>query len=74
MNITEVLVILLVALLVIKPERLPDTALKLGRFIKWAHQTIAKIKQDIAGPLDQLQEQEKKFFRAHQQISDDAKK
>lgn len=74
MHITEILVILLVALLVIKPEQLPDAAFKLGRFIKWAHQIIAKIKQDIAAPFDTLQAQDKKYFKAHQQASDDTPK
>jgi sec-independent protein translocase protein TatB len=44
---SEILVILIVALLVIKPERLPEVALKLGRLVKWMRQSIAKIKTAI---------------------------
>ncbi|MHB1948910.1 MAG: Sec-independent protein translocase subunit TatA/TatB [Gammaproteobacteria bacterium] len=44
---SEILVILIVALLVIKPERLPEVALKLGRLIKWMRQSITKIKSSI---------------------------
>jgi len=46
-SFSEILVILLVALLVIKPEQLPDAAKTLGRWIKWARQAAAKIKHEI---------------------------
>lgn len=52
MHISEILVILLVALLVIKPERLPEVAFKLGSFLKWAKQKTAKIKAEIEAPLN----------------------
>lgn len=41
---SELLLILLVALLVIKPERLPEVAFKVGRYISWMKQIIQKIK------------------------------
>jgi Sec-independent protein translocase protein TatA len=47
----EIFVILLVALLVIKPEHLPDIALKLGRFIKWVKQLFSIFKQELEEPL-----------------------
>lgn len=49
MNIhfSELLVILVVALLVIKPERLPDVAHTIGRWLKWGRQFLAKIKNEI---------------------------
>ncbi len=53
-SLSEILVILLVALLVIKPERLPDAALTLGRWIKWFRMTAAKMKREIEEPLEQL--------------------
>lgn len=53
-SFSEILLILLVALLVIKPEHLPDAAISLGRWLKWARQTITKIKQDIEEPLEKL--------------------
>lgn len=49
MNIhfSELLVILIVALLVIKPERLPEVAYSLGRWAKRLRHLINKIKNDI---------------------------
>jgi sec-independent protein translocase protein TatB len=46
-NISEILLVLLVALLVIKPEQLPDAAKRAGRWIKLVRQSIAKIKNEI---------------------------
>lgn len=46
-NFSEILVILVVALLVIKPDRLPDAAFKLGRWVKWFRQMVAKIKNEL---------------------------
>jgi len=54
MSFSEILVILFVALLVIKPERLPETAFTVGRWVKWFRKTAAKIKQEIEAPLEQL--------------------
>ncbi|EKD74378.1 MAG: hypothetical protein ACD_44C00475G0005 [uncultured bacterium] len=53
-SLSEILLILLVALLVIKPEKLPDAAFTLGRWLKWFRQTIIKIKQEVEEPLKQL--------------------
>jgi len=49
-SISELLVILLVALLVIKPEKLPSAAYTLGRWFKWGQQAIAQFKQEIEKP------------------------
>lgn len=46
-SFSEIFLILIVALLVIKPERLPDVALKLGHLVKWCRQSIGKIKTEI---------------------------
>ena len=46
MNISEIIIILLVSLLVIKPDQLPNVALHLGHGIKWIKNMIAKIKQN----------------------------
>lgn len=51
-SLSEILVILIVALLVIKPERLPEAARTLGRWIKWVRQTSQKIKHEMEKPLD----------------------
>ena len=49
MNIpfSEIFVILLVAVLVIKPERMPEVALSLGRWVKWIRKSIANIKTQL---------------------------
>lgn len=46
-NFSEILLILLVALLVIKPEQLPDAAKKLGGWLKLIRQSVLKIKKEI---------------------------
>lgn len=53
MNIIEILVIVLVALLVIKPERLPETARTLGRWVKWLRNTTAKIRDEFSNDKQQ---------------------
>ncbi len=50
-SISEILVILIVALLVIKPENLPTAAFTAGRWLKWFRQTAVKIKQEMEAPL-----------------------
>jgi Tat protein translocase TatB subunit len=49
-SFSEILVILLVALLVIKPEHLPDAAQTLGRWMKWLRTATHKIKQEMEEP------------------------
>ncbi len=51
MSFSEILVILLVALIVIKPEHLPEAAFTLGRWFKWLRQTIAALKRELEVPL-----------------------
>lgn len=56
MNISfsEIIVILLVALLVIKPEHLPATVKKLSQFIKWFRVVTTKIKREMEEPFQQM--------------------
>lgn len=51
MHLTEIILILLVALLVIKPEHLPGLAFKIGSFVKWIKNAVNKIKTEIETPL-----------------------
>lgn len=51
-SISELLVILLVALLVIKPAHLPDAAKTLARSIRWFKSTSEKVKQEINDTLN----------------------
>lgn len=49
-HISEILLILLVALLVIKPERLPEVAYALGRWFRWLQSMSAKMKNIFESP------------------------
>lgn len=51
-SISEIIVILLIALLVIKPEQLPDVAITLGRFAKSLRKLFAKVKDEMNGFID----------------------
>jgi sec-independent protein translocase protein TatB len=56
-SLSEIIVILLVALLVIKPEQLPDVALKLGKWTKSMRKTYHKVRQEIDGTVNQLSQE-----------------
>lgn len=51
-SISELVVILLVALLVIKPAHLPGAAKTLARGIRWFKSTSDKVKQEITDTLN----------------------
>jgi Sec-independent protein translocase protein TatA len=51
-SISEILVILLIALLVIRPEQLPNVALTLGRLTKTFRRLFAKVKDEMNGLID----------------------
>jgi len=46
-NFSEIAVVLLVALLVIKPEKLPAVAFTLGRWLKWIRSATHRFKQEM---------------------------
>ncbi len=54
-SISEVVVILLIALLVIKPEQLPDVAFTLGRFAQTLRRMFAKVKDEMNGFIDTVE-------------------
>lgn len=54
-SISEVLVILLIALLVIKPEQLPDVAFTMGRFAKSLRRMFGKVKEEMHGLVDAVE-------------------
>ncbi len=60
-SFSEILVILLVALLVIKPEKLPDAIRTFSRCVKWMRQSALKVKQEIDKPLDLFSRYENKL-------------
>lgn len=51
-SISELILVLLIALLVIKPEQLPDAARSIARFIKSIRHMSAKLKNEMNGFID----------------------
>lgn len=47
MNLAELLLILLVALMVIKPERLPEVAKNIGIGLKWFRRVSANLRNEL---------------------------
>lgn len=54
-SISEIIVILLIALLVIKPEQLPDVAFTLGRFVSSIRNMFSKVKEDMNGIMTSIE-------------------
>lgn len=54
MSISEILVVLLIALLVIKPEQLPEVAFTLGRFAQSIRRLFSKMKDEMNGFIDSV--------------------
>jgi Sec-independent protein translocase protein TatA len=48
-SISEIIVILLIAVLVIKPEQLPEVAYTLGRLIQSVRRVFSKTKEEMSG-------------------------
>ena len=46
-SISEIMVILLIALLVIKPEQLPDVAFTIGKFAQTIKGMFGKVKKEM---------------------------
>lgn len=53
-SISEMMVVLLVALLVIKPEQLPDMAFSLGKFAQTIRRLFTKVKDELNGFIDPI--------------------
>lgn len=54
-SISEILVILLIALLVIKPEQLPEVAYTLGRFAQTIRGFFTKVKSEMNGFIESVE-------------------
>ena len=50
------MVVLLIALIVIKPEQLPEVAAALGRFLQSVRRMFTKVKDEMNGFIDTLPE------------------
>lgn len=59
-SLSEIIVILLIALLVIKPEQLPDVAFTLGKFIKTMQRMLGKVKEEMNEIIDIDKQKESK--------------
>jgi Sec-independent protein translocase protein TatA len=59
-SISEIIVILLIALLVIKPEQMPDVAFTLGRFAKSLRGMFSKVKDEMNGLIESVEKPEEK--------------
>lgn len=53
-SISEIVVILLIAMLVIKPEQMPEVAFTLGQFTKSIRKMFAKVKDEMNGIIDSV--------------------
>lgn len=62
-SISEIIVILLVALLVIKPDQLPEVAFTLGRFAQTVRNLFSKFKDEMNGLIDSVEKPEQKRER-----------
>ena len=54
-SVSEMLVVLLIALLVIKPEQLPDVAFTLGRVAKTIKSLFSKVKAEMDGFIESVE-------------------
>jgi Sec-independent protein translocase protein TatA len=59
-SISEIIVILLIALLVIKPEQLPDVAFTLGKFAKSLRGMFSKVKDEMHGLMEAVDKPEER--------------
>jgi len=54
-SFSEIIVILLIALLVIKPEQLPEVAQTLGKFARSIRNMVSKIKEEVGEFVDTVE-------------------
>jgi len=54
-SISEIVVILLIAMLVIKPEQMPEVAFTLGQFTKSIRKMFSKVKDEMNGLIDSVE-------------------
>lgn len=54
MSFMELMLIILVALVVIKPEHLPEAAKNLGIWFKWLRHASAKLKNELSSVSEKI--------------------
>ena len=57
-SISEIMVILVIALLVIKPAQLPEVALTFGKFARSLRKMFAKVKNEMNALIDTVEKPE----------------
>ncbi len=62
-SFSELLMILLVALLVVKPERMPEVATQLGKWVKGIRTLFSNLKEEVEKPLSKYSFHEDKESR-----------
>lgn len=53
-SLSEILLVLFIALLVIKPEQLPHAARALGKFVKSVQNMFSNVKNEVNGLIDSV--------------------
>lgn|GEM_PF-2897959 len=56
-SLSEILLVLIIALVVIKPERMPEVAFKLGKWAKQLRGGMNKLRRELDGTVNQLNEE-----------------
>jgi sec-independent protein translocase protein TatB len=51
-SLSEIIVVLVIALLVIRPEQMPDVARTLGRLLQTARRLMSKVKEEMHGLIE----------------------
>lgn len=64
-SISEIIVILLIALLVVKPEQLPEVAFTLGRFIQTIRGMFNKVKTEMNGFIHSVEKPNEQHQQEH---------
>jgi Sec-independent protein translocase protein TatA len=59
-SISEIIVVVLIALLVIRPEQLPEVAMTVGRFIKSMRRLFGKVKDEMNGLMDSVEKSDER--------------
>ncbi len=76
MSMGEILVILIVAVLVLGPEKLPDAAIKIAKFIRAAKRHIDEVKESIDKEvrINEMKEEAKKYTQEFSQYKENMRK
>lgn len=54
-SISEIMLVLLIALLVVRPEQMPEVALTLGRLVKSIRRVFSKLKDEMGDLIEPVE-------------------